>query len=213
MVHQFRGTFFPPSLDRRHSVSAAIQRSPVPRGRPSGIPTSQRRNQAMWLVRVELPWACFGFEVTDDGWVIEAAPIAAWTIGRRGRQVVAHYRQRGGLVSWPRVSHRRSYAGRPIVGQPGCWLVLHPTHVTGAAEPGAFTSCPCAQEEGHLRCRTGLVESSRGSASRSPGLGVSFGRERACTSTRSPAEATGVSSPSGSCQHPASPTFAAAPRR
>jgi len=28
----------------------------------------------MWLVRVELPWACFGLEVTDDGWIIQAAP-------------------------------------------------------------------------------------------------------------------------------------------
>jgi hypothetical protein len=67
----------------------------------------------MWLVRVELPWACFGFEVTDDGWVIQAAPIASWTIGRRGRQVVAYYRQRGGLVSWQQVPHRLSYAGHP----------------------------------------------------------------------------------------------------
>ncbi len=23
----------------------------------------------MWLVRVESPWACFGLEVTDDGWI------------------------------------------------------------------------------------------------------------------------------------------------
>jgi hypothetical protein len=39
----------------------------------------------MWLVQVELPWACFGFEVTSDGWIIEAAPNAAWTVGKRGR--------------------------------------------------------------------------------------------------------------------------------
>jgi hypothetical protein len=70
----------------------------------------------MWLVRVELPWACFGFEVTDDGWVIEAAPIAAWTIGKHGRQVVSHYRGRGGRVSWQRVPHRLSYAGHPLTG-------------------------------------------------------------------------------------------------
>ena len=41
----------------------------------------------MWLVRVELPCACFGLEVTD-GWIIQAAPIAAWTTGRRGRDRV-----------------------------------------------------------------------------------------------------------------------------
>jgi hypothetical protein len=25
----------------------------------------------MWLVRVELPWACFGVEVINDSWVTE----------------------------------------------------------------------------------------------------------------------------------------------
>jgi hypothetical protein len=70
----------------------------------------------MWLVRVELPWACFGFEVTDDGWVIQAAPVAAWTVGRRGRQVVTYYRQRGGRVSWQQVPARLRYAGHVLTG-------------------------------------------------------------------------------------------------
>jgi hypothetical protein len=70
----------------------------------------------MWLVRVELPWACFGLEVSDDGWIIQAAPIAGWTVGKRGRQVVAHYRSRGGRVSWQQVPHRLSYAGHPLTG-------------------------------------------------------------------------------------------------
>lgn len=65
---------------------------------------------------VELPRACFGLEVTDDGWVIEAAPIAAWTIGRRGRQVVGYYRQRGGRVSWVQVPSRLHYASHPLTG-------------------------------------------------------------------------------------------------
>jgi hypothetical protein len=56
----------------------------------------------------------FGFEVTKDGWVIEAAPIAAWTIDGRGRQVVAYYRNRGGRVSWQQVPHRLSYTGHPL---------------------------------------------------------------------------------------------------
>jgi hypothetical protein len=73
----------------------------------------------MWLVHVELPGACFGFEVTDDGWVIQAAPIAAWTIGRRGREVVSYYRRRGGLVSWQQVPHRLGYAGHPLTGPVG----------------------------------------------------------------------------------------------
>jgi hypothetical protein len=70
----------------------------------------------MWLVRVELPSACFGFEVTSDGWIVQAAPIAAWTVGRRGRAVVAYYRQRGGRVSWQQVPHRLGYAGHPLTG-------------------------------------------------------------------------------------------------
>jgi hypothetical protein len=65
----------------------------------------------MWLAHVELPWAYFGFEVPDDGWVIQAAPIADWTIGRRGCEMVGDYRQRGGQVSWQRVPHRLRYAG------------------------------------------------------------------------------------------------------
>lgn len=69
----------------------------------------------MWLVRVELPWACFGFEVTDDGWVIQAAPVAAWTVGRRGRQVVAYY-CRGDRVSWQQIPHRLSYASHALTG-------------------------------------------------------------------------------------------------
>jgi hypothetical protein len=36
-------------------------------------------------VRVELPGACFSFKVTSDGWIVQAASIAAWTIGKRGR--------------------------------------------------------------------------------------------------------------------------------
>ena len=70
----------------------------------------------MWLVQADVPWACFGFEVTNDGWIIEAAPIAAWTIGKRGRAVVHYHRQRGGRVCWQQVPHRLSYAGHPLTG-------------------------------------------------------------------------------------------------
>ena len=65
----------------------------------------------MWLVYVELSGACFSFEVTSDGWVIQAAPIAAWTISRRGRKVVGYYRRRGGRVRWQQVPHRLCHAG------------------------------------------------------------------------------------------------------
>ncbi len=50
------------------------------------------------------------------GWIIATAPIAAWTIGRRGRAVVHRYRQQGGRVSWQQVPHRLSYAGHPLTG-------------------------------------------------------------------------------------------------
>jgi hypothetical protein len=53
-----------------------------------------------WLVRVELPGACFGFEVNPGGRVVRAAPIARWTLDRPARQVVAHYCRRGARVTW-----------------------------------------------------------------------------------------------------------------
>ncbi len=52
----------------------------------------------------------------DDGWVIQAASVAAWTIGRRGRQVVGYYRQRGGRVSWQQLPGRLRYASRTLTG-------------------------------------------------------------------------------------------------
>ena len=62
----------------------------------------------MYLVHVELPEACFGFEVNDQGVIVNAAPIARWTLGRRDRQVVAYYRRGGGRVSWTQVPDRLS---------------------------------------------------------------------------------------------------------
>jgi hypothetical protein len=70
----------------------------------------------MWLVQADVPWACFGFEVTNDGWSSRQPPIAAWTIGKRGRAVVHYHRQRGGRVCWQQVPHRLSYAGHPLTG-------------------------------------------------------------------------------------------------
>jgi hypothetical protein len=36
-----------------------------------------------YLVRVELPWAVFGFVVGADGRITQAAPIAGWMEGAR----------------------------------------------------------------------------------------------------------------------------------
>ena len=56
----------------------------------------------IWLVRVEQRHACFGFEVTD-GLVTRTAPIAKWTVGRSGRDMVGYYRDRGARVTWQQV--------------------------------------------------------------------------------------------------------------
>lgn len=43
---------------------------------------------------VSLPHATFGL-ITRDGRIIDAAPIARWTIGRDEREIADHYRRRG----------------------------------------------------------------------------------------------------------------------
>ncbi|MDH2424768.1 hypothetical protein [Sphaerisporangium sp. TRM90804] len=47
-------------------------------------------------VWVSLPWATFAV-VVADGLVVDAAPIARWSIGRRERDVADHYRRRGAV--------------------------------------------------------------------------------------------------------------------
>jgi len=115
MVYQFRELFFLFDPRQRPFRVRWIHMSPPPRGHPFGATDQPAKKPDVWLVRVDLPWACFGFEVTDDGWVIEAAPIAAWTIGRRGREAVGYYR-RSGRVSWQQVPHRLCYASHPLTG-------------------------------------------------------------------------------------------------
>jgi hypothetical protein len=44
------------------------------------------------------------------------SPIANWTIGRRGREIVAHYRSQGGQVSWQQVPSQLRYAGHLLTG-------------------------------------------------------------------------------------------------
>jgi hypothetical protein len=110
-------SFFP----LRPSTAAVpdAPRSSVPRSTVTPFGHDRAAEEPpMWLVRVESPWACFGLEVTDDGWIIQAAPIAAWTIGNRGRQVVAHYRGRGGQVSWLQVPHGSATPATHSPGRP-----------------------------------------------------------------------------------------------
>lgn len=50
---------------------------------------------ARWIW-VSMPHATFGLAVAD-GRVVEAAPIARWTVGRDERQVAGYYRSRGAV--------------------------------------------------------------------------------------------------------------------
>jgi hypothetical protein len=69
--------------------------------RAAGLPVQViGHDRPRWLLRVELPWACFGLVVDDHGRVTVAAPIARWAEGRRGQEVAAAYRRRGGQVTW-----------------------------------------------------------------------------------------------------------------
>lgn len=51
----------------------------------------------MWI-RVSLPWATFGLRV-EGGYVVEAAPIARWTVGKDETVVANHYRRRGAVFT------------------------------------------------------------------------------------------------------------------
>ena len=46
------------------------------------------------LIRVVLPWACFGI-IVEENIVVDAAPIAAWSIGKPAREVLAYFKGRG----------------------------------------------------------------------------------------------------------------------
>jgi hypothetical protein len=49
-------------------------------------------------VWVSLPWATFGLAVRD-GVVVDAAPIARWTIGKPELDVAAYWRRRGAVFA------------------------------------------------------------------------------------------------------------------
>lgn len=54
----------------------------------------------MWFW-VSLPWATFGIRVEWDGnrsRVVEAAPIAQWTLGKTEEHVLGYYRRKGAEV-------------------------------------------------------------------------------------------------------------------
>ena len=49
------------------------------------------------LIRIVLPWACFGL-IIENNTVIEAAPIAGWSVGKPVREVLGHFKRKGALI-------------------------------------------------------------------------------------------------------------------
>ena len=52
----------------------------------------------MWL-QITYRKACFGIR-EEDGVIVEAAPIARWTLGKTKREVVKYFRRKGGRVRY-----------------------------------------------------------------------------------------------------------------
>lgn len=50
------------------------------------------------LVWVNVPWACFGFEIDEAGTIIATAPIAGWMLGKPGDQMIAYWEKRGAEI-------------------------------------------------------------------------------------------------------------------
>jgi hypothetical protein len=53
-------------------------------------------------VRVETTFAVFGFVVVN-GVVEMSAPIAKWSIGRKGKDVVKYWKSRGAQITWRKI--------------------------------------------------------------------------------------------------------------
>lgn len=49
------------------------------------------------MLRIELPWACFGL-VVQGGRVVRAAPIARWCVGKPVDDVTAYWHRRGATI-------------------------------------------------------------------------------------------------------------------
>jgi hypothetical protein len=49
------------------------------------------------LLWVSLPWATFGV-LADGRWIVAAAPIAKWAIGKSTERVYDHYLRKGAEI-------------------------------------------------------------------------------------------------------------------
>lgn len=93
--------------------------------------------------------ACFGLEVDKAGVVIDAAPIAKWTLGKSVRDVADYYHKKGGEIL---VQHRGEW--RPVKGD----------HAAPAEELKALAEVPRTRmtrdvDELHVRARVLQPES------------------------------------------------------
>jgi hypothetical protein len=51
------------------------------------------------LYQIDLPYACFGIETDEQGIVINCAPIAHWTRGKKIDKIIEYYKKKGGNVT------------------------------------------------------------------------------------------------------------------
>lgn len=49
---------------------------------------------------MNLPDACFGLVVDDNGKIVHAAPIAAWAVGKHWLPVRGYFHAKKGLRQW-----------------------------------------------------------------------------------------------------------------
>jgi hypothetical protein len=49
------------------------------------------------LWSVDVPWACFGL-MSQDGVVVEVAPIANWATGKTTEEVLDYFRRKGAKI-------------------------------------------------------------------------------------------------------------------
>jgi len=52
------------------------------------------------LVYISLSYATFGL-IASNGRIVDAPPIARWTIGKYAEYVVEYYKHKGANIIWP----------------------------------------------------------------------------------------------------------------
>lgn len=50
------------------------------------------------LYRIDLPYACYGIETSQNGWVVRTPPIARWMLGKRINTIETWVRKKKGTI-------------------------------------------------------------------------------------------------------------------